>query len=84
MATSVEAQLRGSAILLHLSLGRHGKDLADTALGMIGDFEVAWLTEDQYPAWSFISVVPEVMQVQMTTEEATFDQPRQPNAFEIS
>ena len=41
------AQLRGSAILLHLSLGRRDKDLADTTLGMIGDFEVAWLTEDK-------------------------------------
>ena len=47
MATSVDAQLRGSIILLYLSLRRHDKDLADTTSGMIGDSEVAWLTEDQ-------------------------------------
>jgi hypothetical protein len=46
MATSVDAQLHGLAILLHLSLQRHDKDLADTTSGMIGDSEDAWLTED--------------------------------------
>jgi len=46
MATSVDPQLRGSATLLHLSLRKHDKDLADTTSGMIDDFEVAWLTED--------------------------------------
>jgi hypothetical protein len=47
MATGVDTQLRGSAVLLYLSLRRHDKDLADTTLGMIGDSEVVWLTEDQ-------------------------------------
>jgi hypothetical protein len=46
VATSVDAQLHGSATLLYLSLGRHDKDLADTTSGMIGDFKVAWLAED--------------------------------------
>jgi hypothetical protein len=53
VAASVDARLHGSATLLHLSLERYDKDLADTTSGMIGDSGVAWPTESRWQRLMF-------------------------------